>query len=575
MSYKFDKTTENLKEFVNDNKTEIQMRCDALLNQVFEPVRQYNKKTILRSETFDLLMSCANIALNFIKEICIKHSIDFWLAFIRKLPLILSDWSDEWIPYATLSILKYSNWNKDTALGQVHRDNTFGVVFSFTYEDLFDCCMIALISRVLADINCMNRWCSKGAFVEHRGDGILELNIPNNIKKAVEHYERRRPEFSIFADEGIFASNSLPKIDMFIKKPLFICGKPNPPLNSAILKESGESYRIKYYPKPVNEHSFLELIRPYEEAIEDLFGIKVDSIMHVLHVFSYLITQSIPLPNGAIDDFTFEYSHEDKKFVHKFSFMLNLCRRGLVRFPLNHLKASLSSLYIFPYSDSIDCAIKLVDQFFDAFYLNSKHRDEIDVINLQPLPLIYSSPGGQCYFDFMWVTDFLRWLIVRSREWYSSQHGDRFTLALKKFIDRSVKNAKIIGHKKTYRDRFGKSFEVDLLILCDNILYAIECKAYSKSRLYWLGDISAINKRTQKIREAVSQAKKAAESLQEYIKSGNSDLPNVLNIRWILCLPTQEYLNPLDKFGLLYKDIPCVCTPEEFLKYLKICTKEI
>ncbi len=75
---------------------------------------------------------------------------------------------------------------------------------------------------------------------------------------------------------------------MYIKKPLFIFGKPNPPLNSVVLKGSGESYRIKYYPNPVNEHSFLELIRPYEEAIEDLSVIKVNSMMHVLHVFSYL-----------------------------------------------------------------------------------------------------------------------------------------------------------------------------------------------------------------------------------------------------------------------------------------------
>ena len=575
MKTKFDRTTEKLREFVNNNRQEIQMRSDAILSQIFEPVRQCKKITIPRSETFNLLTSCADIALNFIKEICIKYSIDFWLAFIRKLPLILSDWHDYWIPYATLLILKYSNWSKDTTLGHAYEDSTFGIRFSYTYDDLFDCCMIASISRSLADINSMNRWCSKGAFVEHMGDGILELNIPDNIKSAVKHYERRRPEFSIFADEGIFVSNSLPIINMLVEKPLFILAKPHPPLDTAILKRSEEKYQIKYYIIPVREQSFLELIRPYEEAIDDLFGFKVDSIMHVLRVFSHLIALSIPADNGAFNEFVFDYSLEDKEFIHKFSFMLDFCRRGLVRFPLKYLKVRLSSLYVFPYSDSIDCAKKLVDQFFNAFCLNSENREKIDVINLQPLPLIYTSPGDQCYFDFMWIQDFLRWLVVRSREWYSSQHGDRFTLALKKFISHSVKNTKVIGHKKTFLDRSGKPFEIDLLVLCENILYAIECKAYSKSRRYWLGDPSEINRRTQKIKEAVSQAKKAAENLQDHIRSGKSGLPCVSNVKWILCLPTQEYLNPLEKFGLLYKDIPCVCTPEELVNYFKICTKEI
>jgi hypothetical protein len=346
-----------------------------------------------------------------------------------------------------------------------------------------------------------------------------------------------------------------------------VLGKLAPQISTAELRKTGQEFPINYFPKPYNPNAFINLLKPYEEAVEDLFGTGINAIMHTLHAFCYLVMNSLPGPDDS-DRFVFDQDPEDDDFAHRFSFMLGMGRKGFVRFPESYIRARLASIPVPPYSSSAEDARNLVDSFFSAFLLDRDQRSKIDVVRLQPLPLIYTSPGNSCYFDYLFLSDFLRWLIVRGREWYPTQHGDRFTLALKRFIKQQVADVDVLPQRREYRSPSGERAQIDLLVHSHNVLYVIECKAFSKSREFWLGKSEAISERLQNIRKAVLQAQRATSIMSEVLRAGDPDIPEVDHVEWVVCLPTQEYLKPIDKFGLLEADIPRVCTPEEFVKHL-------
>lgn len=558
-----------LKSFVDANESQIEKNSDSLKDRIFSCFKCYKVGKLPRKKALKELDYCSKLTQDSLKKICEKHSIDFWLAFVRSLPIVLQHWNDAWIAYATLAIVKYSNWTQDTTLGQVKMDNQFGVVFSITEKDLFNCCDIATLSRILDEMNGIKRWLGKGANILHKGFGKVDIQIPPEVKLAVEHYERRRPHNSILADEALFLDKStqIPIIESFVKNPLIILKQASPSLSSAIINKTGETFRLKYTLIPINPKTFIDLIRPYEEAIEDIFKINLDAIMHLLISFSTLLLTSILLPDDS-NKFAFDQSPTDEIFKHKFQFMVKFYQKGFLRFPEDHLRESLSSIPIPPYSDSLINAQKLVTTFFSSFLLKEQGREKIDVASLQPIPLIYTSPSNNCYLDFLWVDDFLRYLIKRAREWFPSQHGDRFTLALKRLIKQQSTKAVVISQNREYKSSSGKRTEIDLLIKVGSILYVVECKAYAKSRQFWLGTPKAINDRLSRIKKAVNQAKKAANVLTDILKSGNLAISEVSKVEWVVCTPTQEFLKPLDIFGLLAENIPRVCTPEELINHL-------
>jgi hypothetical protein len=168
----------------------------------------------------------------------------------------------------------------------------------------------------------------------------------------------------------------------------------------------------------------------------------------------------------------------------------------------------------------------------------------------------------------LWIGEFIQTLVLRGKDWFSAQHGDRFTLTVKRTLEGDAPAATIIAWKHIYSASTGTRAEVDLLVYKNHVLYAIECKAFAKSRDHWMGKPDAIRLRAHKIADAVEQARKTAKVIAAICKSTPDEFPPATKVEWVLCLPTQEFLSPLGKFGLLANDIPRVCTPEELVTVL-------
>lgn len=131
----------------------------------------------------------------------------------------------------------------------------------------------------------------------------------------------------------------------------------------------------------------------------------------------------------------------------------------------------------------------------------------------------------------------------------------------------SASGAEIVSWKALYAGSSGTK-EIDLVIKKGRTLYAVECKAFTKSREYWLGDPRATASRTSKINKAVNQAKTGAATIETALNSNSVDIPDITQVEWVVCSPTQEFIKPWDKYGFLSQDISRVCTPEEFVAHL-------
>jgi hypothetical protein len=331
-----------LRSFLDTHLGDIAAEEAKVRSQVLRPVRQMRTGRQSRTSAFAAIRSCTMLAQKALRQACSSHSIDFWLACVRRLPTVLTDWPEEWLSYATLALLKWSNWTENTTVGAYWAGRTSAIVFSLTEDDLLSCFRIASLARVLAESNNTCRWLGKGAAVAHIGDGMLALDIPPDIRVAVAEYERRRPEASLLADEGILVDRTLPDIESFVEAPLIALGTPRPPLDRAILKQTGEAYAINYYPIPRSKRTLLRVLGPYDEALEDLFGTGAKTIADVLQSASTLILRSIPVPDEPEEALAFDATLGDGDFANSFSFMLSLCRKGFVRLPEQHLRERLT-----------------------------------------------------------------------------------------------------------------------------------------------------------------------------------------------------------------------------------------
>jgi hypothetical protein len=556
--------------FVNQTRTYQDQKSATLLREVLRDAASHPKGYLSKTVALAAITDGIARAEQGLAAICSQHALEFLLPLIRVLTGVLSDWEGEWIAYATLAIIKWSNRDHETALGPIRTESGFCIMAPVSTDHLDDCCTIATLSRVLGELNGLCRWLGKGATIVHQGNGQLAFEASTPVTDAVKHYERRRPGHWLLADTGIWSHPKLPTPIEFAANPLLRLGKPKPPFDRLTLTSAGEQFPITYClaPYTIGRENLLRVTRPYDDALVDLFKLSSDQILSVLDALSWLVLVTIPEPNEerwpAIE---FNSRLSDPDFKHRFSFMLNLYRKAYVKFPREYLHNALVRGLIARGSDSVHAA-SLVDTFLTAFCVAEADCTSLNVRALDVLPLLYATRGNEYCVDMLWIGEFIQTLVLRGKDWFSAQHGDRFTLTVKRTLEGDAPAATIVAWKHIYRARTGTRAEVDLLVYKNDVLYAIECKAFAKSRDHWMGKPDAIRLRAHQIADAVEQARRTAKVIAAICKSTPDEFPPVTKVEWVLCLPTQEFLSPLGKFGLLATDIPRVCTPEELVTVL-------
>jgi hypothetical protein len=335
------------------------------------------------------------------------------------------------------------------------------------------------------------------------------------------------------------------------------------------------SLNVNFAPSYFELNPVLHILEAYRDPIKDLFGVRLEAIAQVLGGLTGNVWHTLLWPKSVDassnhDSFTLNLAPDDGSadYAHKLGFTFRLLRTGYLRFPREYWISALGAIPS-PWADTETRRQELVEEFLNAFTVVPGRRDQIDLSVLRPYPLVCQAPSGQIYFDLRGTIDFFRDLVEAGKVWFSSQHGDRFTLSLKSRIETQTQNATVVGWKAKVRNRSGGKTECDLLVKARGRLYVIECKAHAHSERFFRGDPDAVQQLGSRLASDYRQAKAAAEAVKHEVSLSDSHLDRTLDVEFCVCTPSQQFIRPCDKFGWLHDGVPRICTPEELITILR------
>jgi len=555
----FDNLTGFLEQIANDHSEKILTLENEMANLVYAPLSSSYGSTIRQTQAYQLLRECFKVAEDTFSNIAGQYGVDPWLSMLRRFPPCNYRVSG-WEFYVTIGLLRYSAQNIDSTFGKYKSETQFGIGLMMTMEQVFDAFRLDSLANLMARIASVKRWIGKGAKLRPSSQNPTYYIVSEDVKESVLKYERRRQKKTILADEGFFINIS----KMESGFPLLLlrrCG------SNARIHEPKQNILLlmHYYPIITDAQPVFKLLCAYEEPIYDIFDVSVEAISHVLYAVSLLTLTTFPSIHSANKDRIELEPHDgSREYQHRLDFLFGICQRAFLRFDRNHWIQRLSEITS-PWATDQEKGKLLTEEFFNGFVTGSE-LSNLNLSILRPIPYVFSSSSDEIYIDLTATVDFLAWILERAKEWYSTQHGDRFTLTLKKWIESQTK-ARVISWKKFIGSGNEKK-EADLLVHSGSSLFSIECKAFRKSRNFFRGDSSEISYRRNRIKKAVQQSKETVAVIQNALKFGNERLPAVESVEAVVCTPTQEYLIPFDEYGMLTDNIPRVCTPEELIQVL-------
>ncbi len=557
----FDSITGILEQIVQENLETIFAIENEMSTLVLAPLNPFIGSTLSRAKATQLLHECFEIAEQTFSDIARQYSLDPWMSLLRRFPprgyRLLG-----WEFYITLGLVRYSAGDIDSTTGKQKRERKFEIGLAITLEQVFDAFRLDSLANLMARIAVANRWVGKGAQLRPTPEDPTCYVASRELVESVEMYESRRPQKSLLADEGFLVNvekvkSEFPLILLTNSKELVYIHEPLQDL-----------YLLSHYlPVFVDGQPVIKILRTYEEPILDIFGASVDSIAHVLYSVSYLTRETTLPPIHSISNTRIELKPHDRsiKYQHELEFLFGLCQRGFIRFERNQWVQSLSNV-ISPWAQDTKSSQLLIEEFLGAFVFTSEDSSNIDLSLLRPIPYTFKSTSGEVYFDITATIDFISWILERAKGWYATQHGDRFTLALKQLVETKTR-AQVVGWKHMVHTGDEKA-EADLLIHAGRVLFLIECKAFRKSREFFRGDYTAVRSRRNKIRESVKQLDRTVAIVRKALENGDLSIQHIERVEGMVCLPTQEFLKPINEYGMLTDTIPRVCTPEELLQVI-------
>lgn len=546
----YDELTGHLERFVATNGPELASRSTATLGVVTEPLLRTRHGTRSRVRQFAVLRNCVSVAIGLFERTCARMPKDVLMAVARRAPASYTGRSD--LVLATL-IAKYGR--SDRAAGTtVRHGRSDDHHIPLTDADFFDAIALVELARMIHELTGDARAVGKGGRITFPEAGGFRVEAPAGVMSAMAAYERRRPRFDAFGSSGVFDPLRAATTSTGFVIPGFRASREHTYIEAPI--GSGRRLLFNRLFCIFDGGPTASLLRSYDDAIRETWNVGAEHILHFLTAVSLLIAATTPTVGEDGENVGFEFDEDPDAFAHRLRFTFDLANKGFLRMRRATLVARLGSVET-PAASTAVAGERLVAEFIDAFAIADDRRNDIDPQYPDVVPLLHPSDDGFLYVDLLLALDFLVSVIERCKEWYASQHGDRFVLNLKRWLDAEAPGA-VVGARIPVR--LGKGIgDVDLLVKTPTTLFTVECKAYGKSRDFMLGAPRAVSERRRRIREAVLQADRTAEA---FARTTRPSLP----VRGLVCTPSVEFLMPLDEHGLVDGGTPRVLTPEELLR---------
>ena len=393
---------------------------------------------------------------------------------------------------------------------------------------------------------------------------MLRVQLPERVTRAVMAYDRRQVSERLFDAGGFFAPQPHPGKWSQYRIPALVGS------NSACMIEApirgGLQLSFERMSTMLDGAALASLLRAYETPLLEVYGVGADPILHFLTALAVLIESTSPAIVASGDGLAFCAEASSEATEHKIGFVFGLARKGFLRFPRAALIRHMGRVRT-PLAPDQSTGEGLATAVIDAFLMRSDTAKKVDAVAGREVPFLHPSTDDHLYIDVLLIGDFLNGIIESAKGWYASQHGDRFVLDLKRWLDDGAPGAVVDARRPVGLAERGES-DIDILARDSAGLIVVECKAFAKSRSFFIGAPAAVAQRRSRIKAAVAQARRTAAAFAREVAAGRTEFPADLPVRALVCSPTTEFLLPLDEHGMATNEIPNVLTPEELLEIL-------
>jgi len=542
-----------LEDYLRHHAQQIMEERQRTSEELAAAIRAELPKTRGRSAQFGLITAALERAECRFASTCRGRPKELLMALARRAPIAFTEGGDRLL--AAL-IVKHSAPDPGASFTE-RRGEQFLTGLIITHDDVACVFTLLAITRAMHNLQGLRRWLGKGGTLRRDAHLGVWVDLSDTVYSAVQAYERRRPAARLFHSGGFFEEARALRPSGYLI-PMIATLPP------AYFEAPAGSRRFLFFdriPAVIDGRGYAQLLRAYDEPIQHDWNTTPDALLKFLTALASLLARSVPRVDLNASTISGVAGHQ--AFEHELRFLYSISRTGFLRMPKTYLVEQISECIPdnFPAGD----LPAQVQNIIDTFLMTSETARSLDVTDPARVPFIHQSTEENIYVDILLLPDFLHGLLESGKRWYSSQHGDRYTLALMRWIELAATGAAVRA-KRPVRLDDGSMGDVDLLIHSQNVLWAVECKALGKSPAFMRGEPEAIQRRRSKVREAVRQAKRAASALQEEISEGRTEFPGDTHVRWLVCTPTVEFLVPLDEYGFAMEGIPNVLTPEELLE---------
>jgi hypothetical protein len=557
-----------------------------------------------------------------IKRLCSKHSKYYWLYLLRRIfPKTSERISVPTTPYLhqttfNLAVLKYGDNNQseefvaipssantrqyilkeDPYCGETVDMENIGMIEVNNEEELKEANPPSIIPRQITSEDVLNlfqidyltldyyvitaqlRRFWKGGQMRVRQGEYDGIDLPREVEKLVKLYDQRVPiygnllsEFGSITNlkaveekgsrEGFLIFIPVANIDME-KIPLVFPGEEffNGKIKGPVYLQGNPTNFILM---PVSIKPFYEKMCVFRHFLIRMLGFSPEELV------TFLIALDKHTQNLWMKNIHLRYHYIQRGYSIKPN------NEDYRRYIVELYKTTYRHLFNDHVPEADDSSFKRV---MDYMTYNPDNFGQINLWDRTGAKLFLKVPGGTL-MDNSAIPAFLQSIFSELSKQISLDgqigqvRGDDFQHEVEKYLKLNVVDLELWMCHRKLQFLSGLERDIDISFSLGQVLFAVECKAFSVPDAFDRGETGALGAREEKLDTALKQVDTLCELLSKEHKGNNFELPqSITHIIGLVASPFPEYISKLDEQHFLTDDIPRVCTPEEIAVFIKVFT---
>lgn len=414
----------------------------------------------------------------------------------------------------------------------------------------------------------------KGGKLKVHRKRFAGVSLPKRVEDMVSLYDNRTREYgsTLSAFGSIVSFNEVEEEEQFDKFAIVV-PVPNIEKHDIPLVFPDEEFYEGKIKGPVH------LPFPHHNFVPTT--VSIISFYKKMCIFRWAIDNVFHLSPEEIVTFIIAIARQQQfAWQHNLTARQNFFQRGYRIIPIADVQQRLAELYLGTYhhlfSDiSQEEAASSCKKLTDWLTYDEDDFDKINLWERTGVKLILPVEAG-IIVDYSAIPAVLSSiftelsLLAGVNGMLGQIRGDDFENEVEKYLNANIPGFNTwLCHRKLL---FSNGFErdIDVSFSFDNILFIVECKAFSVLPAFDRGEPTAIANRKEKLESGLKQVDTLCKLLCNETKGRNFEIQeNITHIVSLVASPHPEYIDISSDRYFLTPAIPRVCTPEEIVEFVK------